>query len=93
MVIISDHWLLLDLKDRLLGEIYKSHDSAQWIWTVHVRPNGFANGVSGAASDGKEAKGLVEEKIPLETVHRETAAELEHERRQAIWKRKIGRIN
>ena len=91
MVVVSDHWQLLDIKDRLLGEIYKSRDSEQWIWTVNVNPDGFAAGISGAAPDGREAKGHVEGKIPLGTVHHETAAELEHERRQAIWKRKIGR--
>ena len=91
MVVVSDHWQLLDIKDRLLGEIYKSRDSEQWIWTVNVNPNGFAAGISGAAPDGREAKGHVEGKIPLGTIHHETAAELEHERRQAIWKRKIGR--
>ena len=91
MVAVSDHWQLLDIKDRLLGEIYKSRDSEQWIWTVYVNPNGFASGISGAAPDGREAKGKVEGKIPLGTIHHETAAELEHERRQAIWKKKIGR--
>ena len=91
MVAVSDHWQLLDIKDRLLGEIYKSRDSEQWIWTVNVNPAGFASGISGAAPEGKEAKGHVEGKIPLGTIHHETAAELEHERRQAIWKRKIGR--
>jgi hypothetical protein len=91
MVAVSDHWQLLDTKGRLLGEIYKSRDSQQWIWTVNVNPEGFASGISGAAPDGREAKGHVENKIPLGTVHHETVAELEHERRQAIWKRKIGR--
>ena len=91
MVVVSDHWQLLDIKGRLLGEIYKSRDSEQWIWTVNVNPDGFASGISGAAPDGREAKGHVEGKIPLGAVHHETAAELEHERRQAIWKRKIGR--
>ncbi len=91
MVAVSDHWQLLDIKGRMLGEIYKSRDSEQWIWTVHVNRDGFASGISGAAPDGKEAKGHVEGKIPLGTVHHETAAEFEHERRQAIWKRKIGR--
>ncbi|MFM9152156.1 MAG: hypothetical protein ACKOPC_00865 [Methylocystis sp.] len=91
MVVVSDHWQLLDIRGRLLGEIYKSRDIGQWIWVVNVSPNGFASGISGAAPDGKEAKGYVEAKIPLGTVHHETTAELEHERRQAIWKRKIGR--
>ena len=91
MVAVSNHWQLLDIKGRLLGEIYKSRDSEQWIWTVNVNPDGFAAGMSGAAPDGKDAKGHVERKIPLGTIHHETAAELEHERRQAIWKRKIGR--
>ena len=91
MVVISDHWQLLDIKGRLLGEIYKNRDSEQWIWTVNVNPDGFASGISGASPDGREAKGHVEGKIPLRTVHHETVAELEHERRQAIWKRKIGR--
>ncbi len=75
----------------MLGEIYKSRHSEQWIWTVNVNLDGFASGISGAALDGRVAKGHVEGKIPLGTVHHETAAELEHERRQAIWKRKIGR--
>jgi hypothetical protein len=91
MVVVSDHWYLLDIKGRLLGEIYKSRDSEQWIWVVNVNPDGFASGISGAAPDGREAKGYVEGKISLGTVHHETAAELEHERRQAIWKKKIGR--
>ena len=91
IVVVSDHWQLLDIKGRLLGEIYKSRDSEQWIWTVTVNPDGFASGISGAAPDGRKAKGHVEGKIPLGTVHHETAAELEHERRQAIWKKKIGR--
>ena len=91
MVVVSDHWQLLDIKGRLLGEIYKSRDSERWIWTVNVNPDGFASGISGAAPDGREAKGHVEGKIPLGTVHHETAAELEHERRQSIWKSKIGR--
>ena len=91
MVMVRDHWQLLDIKSRMLGKIYKSHDSEQWIWTVNVNPNGFSAGISGAVRNGKEAKGHVEGKIPLGTVHHETAAELDHERRQAIWKRKIGR--
>ena len=91
MVVVSDHWQLLDTKGRLLGEIYKSRDIGQWIWIVNVSPAGFASGISGAAPDGREAKGHVEDKIPLRTIHHETAAELEHERWQAIWKKKIGR--
>jgi hypothetical protein len=81
MMVVSDHWQLLDIKDRLLGEIYKSRDSEQWIWAVNVNPDGFASGISGAAPDGGEAKGHVEGKIPSGTVHHEAAAELEHERR------------
>jgi hypothetical protein len=62
MVVVSDHWQLLDIKGRLLGEIYKSRDSERWIWTVNVNPDGFASGISGAAPDGREAKGHVEGK-------------------------------
>jgi NADP-dependent 3-hydroxy acid dehydrogenase YdfG len=41
MVAVSDHWQLLDIKGRMLGEIYKSHDSEQWIWTVNVNLKGL----------------------------------------------------
>ena len=57
---------------------------------MNANPDGFVSGISGAAPDGRESKGHVEGRIPSGTIHHETATELEHERRQAIWKRKIG---
>ncbi len=90
---ISDDWVLRDKYGQLLGRITRQksgHMSGSWYWYCFVNAEGVAYGVSGSAKDGASAKAIVEERIPLETFHREAwlNADREFRRKRAIARRK-----